>query len=427
VTASSSRPEVGRLSIGVALRATSLVAAVYLAIAVAVVLFLGASLTAQIDARLARTLEHFSDSPWPVNGPPDRPAGESPLGARAFWGIRPDGRVETDVEELPLPDAYKTIAGPATIVINGIEIRIAGRAAGANHLVVGESLAPVNDARTTVVIAELLLAPVLLLTVFVGAVAIGRRVAMPIELARRRQLDFTADASHELRTPLSVIEANASLALARGRDGAWYRRAFEQVDEEARRMRRLLDDLLWLARFDATQRRADAEPVDLGVMAQQAADRFAPVAEDRRLSVAVRADERGSIVNAPPDWLDRLLGVLLDNACKYSPEGGRVEVSVETGGSQVVLKIDDNGPGIPEDQRQRVFDRFHRAAEAQPGAGLGLSIADAIVQATGGRWQLGSSPLGGARVSVSWAPARSQPGGRRPIATTTPGSEMPGS
>ncbi|HEY6058858.1 MAG TPA: HAMP domain-containing sensor histidine kinase, partial [Candidatus Limnocylindrales bacterium] len=242
-----------------------------------------------------------------------------------------------------------------------------------------------------------------------GAVTIGRRVAAPIEAARRRQLDFTADASHELRTPLSVIEANTSLALAEDRDETWYQSAFERVDHESKRMRRLLDDMLWLARFDAAITPPGREPVDIGVLAGQTADRFAAVAETRRVRLTVHVPDEGLSVAAPPELLDRLLGVLLDNACKYVPEGGQVDLSVARDGSRVAVTVDDSGPGIPEAERTRVFDRFHRAevqtdrsGGSATGAGLGLAIADAIVRATGGRWQLGSAPAGGARFSVSW-------------------------
>ncbi len=103
--------------------------------------------------------------------------------------------------------------------------------------------------------------------------------------------------------------------------------------------------------------------------------------------------------------------MLLDNACKYVPDGGTVDVTVAREGGRVALTVDDSGPGIPSDERERVFDRFHRAngpagaASGADGAGFGLAIADAIVRATGGRWQVGNSPSGGARFSVSWARA----------------------
>ena len=236
-------------------------------------------------------------------------------------------------------------------------------------------------------------------------------------------MEFTADASHELRTPLSVIEAQTSLALSQEREAPWYRAAFERVDRKSKRMRRLLDDLLWLARFDATHAPPNVEPVDLGILAGQAADRFGVVAEARNLVLEVTGQEGGAVVAAPPEWLDRLLGVLLDNACKYSPDGGTVRVTVATEGGKVRLIVDDSGPGIAEDQRERIFDRFHRAIEGPAGAGLGLAIADAIVRATGGRWQVGRSPTRGARMAVSWPPAF---GGRREPAVVTPRSPVTG-
>ena len=243
----------------------------------------------------------------------------------------------------------------------------------------------------------------LLILVFLGALAVGRRVALPIERTRVRQLEFTADASHELRTPLSVMEAQTSLAIARARDGKWDGAAFARIDGELKRTRRLVDDMLWLARFDATAGQPESEPVDLAILAGQTADRFAAVAEARGQKLTVAADPEPAIVNAPAEWLDRLLAVLLDNACKYAPEGGRVAVSVEVvDGRRVRLGVSDSGPGIAPEERGRVFDRFHRASETPVGAGLGLAIADAIVRATSGHWSIGDSSLGGADVSVAW-------------------------
>jgi len=121
----------------------------------------------------------------------------------------------------------------------------------------------------------------------------------------------------------------------------------------------------------------------------------------------------GAVVTVAPEWLDRLLGVLLDNACKYSPEGGSVTVSVATEGRRARLVVDDSGLGIPAEERARVFDRFHRATDAPGGAGLGLAIADAIVRASGGRWQIGTSPAGGASISVSWVRSTVGGSGRR--------------
>lgn len=139
------------------------------------------------------------------------------------------------------------------------------------------------------------------------------------------------------------------------------------------------------------------------------------------IALSVTTEPGSNVVAAPPEWLDRLLGVLLDNAVRYSPEGGTIRVSVGTEGTRVRVAVDDSGPGIPADARERIFDRFHRATEKPGGAGLGLSIADAIVRATGGRWRIGTSPAGGASMAVSWPRAltgQTAPAGtlaRRPV------------
>jgi len=228
--------------------------------------------------------------------------------------------------------------------------------------------------------------------VFLGAFAIGRRVAAPIEQARQRQMDFTANASHELRTPLAVIQAQTSLALTQPRGADWYQRAFERVNEESKRMRVMVDDLLWLARFEAMPP-SKTEPVDVAVMAQQAADRFAAVAEARRQRLSVRLSGDSHVIAALPEWLDHLIGVLLDNACKFSPADTPIEVDVRGG----VVEVRDRGVGVASDERSRVFDRFYRAAAArsQPGSGLGRAIVRQIAELHGGTVELLAREGGG--------------------------------
>ena len=406
--------DVRRASIRVALAASGAVALVYLAIATAVLLIVTSNLTAKTDADLAGILGHIADEASRPGGPGgpgggggfELPSERGPLDPNTvIWTVRADGTTTSNNSQLDLPVAYRRVTGPTTTSLAGTNVRLEGRAINSSYVVVGQNMAPVEATQSTIVLAELLIGPILLIAVFLGAVAIGRRVATPIEVARRRQLDFSADASHELRTPLSVIEAHASLALAQERDRTWYRNAFERVSDESRRMRRMLDDLLWLSRFDASQGSPNTEPVDMGVLASQAVDRFRAIAEARNQRLDVEATA-GQVINAPPEWLDRLLGVLLDNACKYSPEDGAIRVSVEPDAGRIRLRVDDSGPGIPEDQRTRIFDRFHRASEEAGGAGLGLAIADEIVRATNGRWLLEEVPDGGARINVSWPRGR---------------------
>lgn len=399
-------------SIRVALAATLVVAVVYAAIAGAVVLFATRDLTAMIDQRLASALERVPPDgfgggfPSDDGGPrPDRDPGR-PYGAPfLLWIVRDDGTIVAPANSPGLPAGLETVSDPVGATIDGTPMRVAGTDITGGRLVVAQAVDQVADTQRTIILGTLLVAPFLLGAVFVGAVIVGRRVAEPIEAARRRQLEFTADASHELRTPLAVIEANTTLALASNREAEWYRTAFGRVDRESKRMRRLLEDMLWLARFDAAATPASTEPVDLGVLAAQAVDRFVAIAETRHLQLEVVAPEAPVHVNAPADLVDRLVGVLVDNACKYAPEEGSVTVTVAAEGSRASLTVDDSGPGIPEDEVGRVFDRFHRSVTTSSdagGAGLGLAIGDAIVTATGGRWAVGRSPAGGARLAVSW-------------------------
>ncbi len=409
------RPTVRSAAVRVALAAAAVVGIAYLVVCVAIVALVTNNLTGQIDARLVDNLRHIQQEPGP--GPdhggfeapaPNHPAeGLGPL--LLIWTINADGTINASAPDWSLTGEARRVSTPTTVSIDETDVRLAGTAVGDRYVVVGQTLADVSRAQSTLIVVEIALAPALLLIVFLGAVTIGRRVAEPIELARQRQMDFTADASHELRTPLSVIEAQTSLALSQERDAAWYKSAFERVDRESKRMRRLLEDMLWLARFDATRGQPHAEPLDLGVLATQTADRFAIVAESRRLRLAVSSTAGDHVINAPPEWLDRLLGVLLDNACRYSPDGGQVAVAVTGDSGRVAVTVDDSGPGIPEEERSRIFDRFHRATERPGGAGLGLAIGDAIVRATNGRWRIAASSFGGASMSVSWPRAFTGP------------------
>jgi signal transduction histidine kinase len=409
-------PDIRRVSLRVALRATALVAAIYLVAAIAVVAVTTSNLTSQIDQRLTSYLSSNPGQP-PQHGPGGGP-GERPYGPPTLaWAVDSSGEVRyfgPSNYVLELPKEYASISTPQTVTINELPFRMAGHQVGDDYVIAGQEMQSVSDAQGTLVLAELIIGPILLAVVFIGAVLIGRRAATPFELARQRQMEFTADASHELRTPLSVIEAQTSLALAQERPADWYRAAFGRVAAESKRMRRLIEDMLWLARFDATAAAPTAEPVDLGILAEQAADRFGVIAEARHLKLAVTGTNAGAVIAVSPEWLDRLLGVLLDNACKSSREGGSVEVHVAVEGARVRLSVDDDGPGIPEAERDRIFDRFRRLqADSTAGAGLGLAIADAIVRATGGRWQVGVSSMGGARMSITWPSAF---GGRRSAA-----------
>jgi signal transduction histidine kinase len=298
----------------------------------------------------------------------------------------------------------------------GAQFRLKTARDAAGGVVAGQSLA--GDAHTQSLLrdAEIAAGPFVVAAMFLGSLMVGLRALAPVEQARRRQLEFTADASHELRTPLAVIRAEADVALAVPRDAAGYADALARVRDETGRMGRLVEDMLWLARFDSQPPPPDDEPVDLSTMAAACADRF------RSVGPAVTAATPGLpvLISAPPEWIDRLAGVLVDNACRHAGPGGQVRIRVVAEGNRATLIVEDSGPGIPPEERPRLFDRFHRADGPGSGAGLGLAIGDSVVRSTGGRWQVGDSELGGALLSVTWRHAQ-------PRAAISPPAVRPGS
>jgi len=329
--------------------------------------------------------------------------GRMPTGL-VVWRLDANGNVsETAGLPRPLPDAYHRLQGRDTASFEGIDYQLVGGALPDGWLVVGGDAAIVVRPQENVLNAQLVTLPPALLAVFLGALAVGRWVAGPIEHARQHQLAFTANASHELRTPLAVLEGEVSLARSRPRSADEYRQALDRIAEETAVIHGLVDDLLWLARFESEPKPPVMEAVPLDDAARQAGERFSRLAEHRALSLSVVA-ERPAVVQAPGPWVDRLIGVLLANACTYTPHGGRVQLTVLADAEGSGILVDDSGPGIPPEQRDRIFERFYRGLAKGDGAGLGLSIGDAIVQATGGRWEVTTSPLGGARFQVRWPP-----------------------
>ena len=387
----------GRRVLRTALAASGLVAILLAVLCVSVDLFVDHNLRSAAASRLTDAVRMLAAESEQV--PFTEPDFDDPV---VGWRIDAAGHVAAASPGAPaLPAGAAGASSPQSVSIAGTEFLVAGAPAGSGRIVVGEALTSVTRAVGTLVIAEVVVAPILLALSFGGALLVGRRVADPIERARRRQLDFTADASHELRTPLSVIEAETTLALSQQRDTRGDAAALQRVLDESRRMRQMVDDMLWLARFEAAPPPPLGETVDIATGVDTAAQRFAALAEQQGLSLDVVAPEP-VLVHAPPEWVDRLIGVLLDNACKYSPRGGAVRVSATREGGHARLAVDDTGPGIPPRLRERIFDRFHREAGGEDGAGLGLAIGDAVVVATHGRWEIGESALGGASVAVVW-------------------------
>ncbi len=399
----------------VALRSTLVVAIVYVLASMVINITVGTRSTRTLDRELSETLSSLGRASTtlapgrPVigyfSGPtridPDDKLDKVPV---AYWWVPANGSAYPADSALPaLPPSLYGVSHPQTTTIAGLEFRVSGMAVRGGNWVAAMSTAEAQHDTVVLEMAEVILLPLVLTGFFLTAYLIGHRAASPVEEARRKLLAFTADASHELRTPLSVIEAEVGLSLSTPRDAEFYRSSLEKVSAETGRLKKIVEELLWLARFDSGPRRPATELVDLSAAASEAAHRFEALAAQRHVTVEVReAEEGAAIVHAPPEWLDRLISVLIDNACRYTAPGTCVRVAVEQNEQGPTVTVDDEGPGIPEAERDRIFQRFHRATNTKGGSGLGLAIADAVVGATGGRWTVASSPSGGARMQVTW-------------------------
>jgi two-component system OmpR family sensor kinase len=210
-----------------------------------------------------------------------------------------------------------------------------------------------------------------------------------------RQRQFVADASHELRTPLTSVLANLEL-LADVLDGERGEAARSAL-RSTQRMRRLVGDLLLLARADA-QREVPHEPTDLARVVVDAAAELGPQTEDHELNV----DAQPVTVDGARDELHRLALNLMQNAAQHTPPGTHISAQLRRIGDTAQLVVADDGPGVPPDLRDRVFDRFVRGEGDRGGSvGLGLSIVRAVARSHGGDVELQSPPEGGARFVVT--------------------------
>ena len=373
-----------------------------------------ANLVGQMDERI--DARRRLDPPRPAAGA--SPAAIDPEKETAFgpvlyvWTIHPDGATFSNYADSPrLPVDPRSITSPQTLNVAGTNLRVTGEQVGARYVVAGESMEAIEETQSTLTVAMLAIAPFLIAAVFFGAVLIGRRVAAP----------------DRGRTPAPARVHRRRLA--RAAHAALRDRGAHEPGARGRSIARVVPASV---REDRARGPADAPPARRPALAravrclarrsERRAGRRRDASPRRPSTVSARSPRPGAsgspssrrparhVVSVPPEWLDRLLGVLLDNACRYSPEGGTVTVRVEPDGSRVRLAVDDSGPGIAPEERDRIFDRFHRATEKPGGAGLGLAIGDAIVRATNGRWRIGTSPAGGASMSVNWPRAlTSQP------------------
>ena len=227
-----------------------------------------------------------------------------------------------------------------------------------------------------------------------------------VRSTQQGQRDFVANVSHEMKTPLTSIQGFAQAILdGTASDAGAQRHAAGVIHEESGRLTRLVDDLLDLARLDAGQVAFARAEVDLNALLARVVDRLSLRAAEQ--SIRLENGVRGlPVVTGDGDRLGQVFTNLIDNALKHTPAGGRVTIRGEGRGAQVLVHVEDSGPGIPPDELPRIFERFYQVDKARRGgegrgSGLGLAISREIVQAHGGRLEAVSAPGQGSRFTVT--------------------------
>lgn len=240
------------------------------------------------------------------------------------------------------------------------------------------------------------------------------RLLERLDQALSAQRAFVADAAHELRTPLAALQIQLQLS-ERASDEAARRAALGELRTGLQRATHLVQQLLTLARQEpGAGANPPARPVVLADIAGQALADHAPLADAHQIDLGADVLDRSLAIIGDPAALRTLAGNLIDNAIRYTPQGGRVDVAVyrrDTAAafSECCLSVSDSGPGIPPDERERVLDRFYRrAGQAQPGSGLGLAIVRSIAEKHNAQLVLDTGPRGGLRVTLAF-PATSIP------------------
>jgi heavy metal sensor kinase len=215
------------------------------------------------------------------------------------------------------------------------------------------------------------------------------RMLATLERAFTSQREFVTNAAHELKTPIAVLKSTLQLALQRPRTADEYQHELRRALEDVARLENLTHSMLRLARAEQLQsgQRTDLQTVDLAASCESCAERWRPIANAKSVIIEVQSDGEPQ-VKGDPDDLDIIWNNLLDNAIRYSPTGGKVRMSIARKNGSAHIEVEDQGPGIREQDLQRIFDRFHRSDASRSretgGYGLGLAISKAMVEAYGG-------------------------------------------
>jgi heavy metal sensor kinase len=226
-----------------------------------------------------------------------------------------------------------------------------------------------------------------------------------IESAFLRISQFTADASHELRTPISLIRTEAEIALRKSRDEAEYQESLRHILQEAERTTSLIEELLSFARVDAGRESLDIRRMNVGDTVRQIAANWQHAMASRQMHFTSKVPIGDVYVAGDMTALSRLLNILLDNAVKYTPSPGTIDLILEAKDKSALITVRDSGIGISDEDRPRIFERFYRADKARSrelgGSGLGLAIAEWIVTQHLGKVTIESTPGQGSSFLVT--------------------------
>jgi two-component system, OmpR family, sensor kinase len=420
-------------------------AVVLTAVAAFLVVRLRTDLTGGIDRELARDAAQVAGDVGKEGVPEFRDSAGTVLGGeRATAQVQAvDGRVLASYGDAIAQRALlRRPAPPTTVRVDDQRFRLIARATshrGERLLVVaGQSLAPVERSVGRVELLFLLAGPGALLVTALAGWWLARRALRPVErmtstaaaigvdrlearvpeprtrdevahLARtlntmldrieqgvEEQRRLVADASHELRTPLAAMGAEIDVSLRVDDLSPDARTVLVSARDEVDRLSRTVDDLLTLAAADDTNLRLEPRPADLAALAQQVAGTLTLLAETRGVTLASRGDHVS--VRVDPDRFAHAVRNVIENAVYFSPPGGAVVVSTTAVGELARLTVDDDGPGVPAELRERIFDRFFRTDPSRTrrtgGSGLGLAITRELVAAHGGTVRVVDSASG---------------------------------
>ncbi|HMM76119.1 MAG TPA: ATP-binding protein [Gammaproteobacteria bacterium] len=273
--------------------------------------------------------------------------------------------------------------------------------------IVGRVLAPITALAGSITTREHALEPIvadgLPVEVALTVHALNDLIARLKDVLARQQ-EFMADAAHELRTPLTAISLQAQL-LERAASPAESAEALAELKRGIARSTHLVERLLTLARLDVASDREPTRVIDLGALVEASLVSARLLAQDRELALLAHVESAVQIEGSESP-LQSLVDNLLDNALRYTPRGGRVCVELAARRQGAVLSVADSGPGVPEADRARIFDRFYRVpGTAVQGSGLGLAIVKRVADLHGAKIEVGESELGGARFTIHFPAA----------------------